>query len=494
VIKARGDYINGRFLRRRQADQYLVSRDPSLTSEVIGDFPTHGAEALNEAIAAARSAFAGWSQTDLSARRDFLQRLQAQLRNRGETLARRISEESGRPLWETRPDVAAMQGEVEGHLRYGLAELARLRPAPVGGDLRLRAVGVVAVISPYPQSTLLLHADVVAAVTAGCTVVCKPSPRTPAINQLYAELIDEADLPRGVFNLVQGDAVAGELLARDEGIDALLFAGSAAVGRRLERDAASRGGLRLRTMVSGLSTALVLDDAQLEHAAYQLAIGACITTGQRCSSTRRVIVEQRLAEPLIGRLRAVLEQLTIGSARDRSTFMGPLIGADAAERYFAEVERLIAAGTEPLLQGRKLPREGGSYVSPTLLGVDPAALADLSDRELIGPLVLLTRCRDLDHGVALANQGSFRLCLSVLSRSAERRAAVAAQHRTALLLHNTPTTHWPPALALQPGGQSGNGQPWGWLTSRSCTELIASHGEEESFDPTMLPPGLPRST
>jgi acyl-CoA reductase-like NAD-dependent aldehyde dehydrogenase len=491
ALKPRGDYIRGRFVKSRRAAAAAVSMDPGDLDRPKIEFPSFE-DAPERALSAAQEAQPAWGALPLAARVAALQKLRAELRNRGEELIATVAAETGRPLWEVRSEARAMHGFLDGVLNQGLAELA-LHPAPPGTSVALfRPLGVVVVLAPSSQPAYLLHADAIAAMAAGCTVVCKPSELTPATGQIYAEIVSEADLPRGVFNLVQGDASTGAALARSPLTQGVLFAGSEANGQKL-LEAARDGERVVRTLLSGQAAAIVLDDANLDEAAYKIAVGACAGAGQRCTSTRRVIAHRRIADVLTSKLLHLLQHLKVGHGSDPQSFMGPLIRESVVEEFLAELRRIGGHGSQELVAGAPLTtRRRGSYVTPGLFRVSAEGMAAIAEHETIGPVLTLATVDELDEAVELANRTPLRLGLSVFCRSEEEAAKVRERSEFGLCLHNLPTTKWPTKLPVWPRGRSGNGLPAGTSTVRVCTRLAVGLASEEALDLTMLPPGLPR--
>ncbi len=488
--KPKGDYLKGRFVRARRPDAVVTSLDPGDTSRPPVEFPVD-ASAPERALEAAREAQPAWGAMPAQARVAALQKLRAELRNRGEDLVATLSMETGRPLWETRAEVRSMYGVLDGVFNQGLAEV---QPRHAGGsELEFHPLGAVAVLAPYSQPCLLLHADATAALAAGCTVVCKPSEHTPASAQLYAEIVHEADLPRGVFNLVQGDWAVGAALAGSALVDGVLFSGSESSGRRLLAATAGAGDRVVRVLASGHAAALVLDDANLDEAAYKIVIGACTGSGQRCTSTRRVVVHRRVADALVAKLRQLLEHVQIGHGSDPASLLGPLISEDVVLAYLTELKRVSGHAAEALVAGGKLTaRRPGHYVRPALFRTDGEGLAAIASQESIGPILSLAVVEDLDEGLELALASPFGLTMSVFCRSARELALVRERQTCALCLHNLPTTKWPTKLPVVPRGRSGNGLPAGTATVRTCTRMSVNLASETALDLTMLPPGLPR--
>ncbi len=493
AIKPKGDYIAGKFVRRRQPDGEIPSVNPGDSDVIIGDFPTYN-QAPQEALEAAKQAFSAWSTLTIEARLAMLRKLQAELRNRKDDLARIISLETGRPLWETRDEVHLMHADLEGLLRRALAEMS-LGNAPHGqADVSFRPLGVVTVLSPYPQPALLPHLDMISALVTGSTVVCKPSEHTPAVGQLYAEIAHEADLPKGVFNLILGGAQAGEALASNPLTDGVLFAGSASTGQALQHLEAKAPGKMLRILASGQPAALVMDDASLSEAVLQIVIGACMTAGQRCTSTRFVLAHRRIAEKLTEKLSNLIQNLRVGHGAEPDSFMGPLLSARVLNSFLEAQKTLEHLGAVGLIQGAPLSnRRRGFYVSPGLFRAHATNYSQIAELEMLGPLLIVVEISTLEEGVELIGKSPFNLAMSIFCRSERYMSILKQLQPVGLCLQNLPTTKISPELPLHPRGLSGNGMPAGILTARLCTRplTIVPH-PGGNIDLTSLPPGLPR--
>jgi succinylglutamic semialdehyde dehydrogenase len=326
----------------------------------------------------------------------------------------------------------------------------------------------------------------------GNAVVVKPSELAPAVGQAYAEIVAAAALPPGVFNLVQGGPATGAALAAHAGVDATLFTGSWETGRQVERAGLdSRPGRLVALEMGGKNAAIVLDDADLELAAREIARSAYATSGQRCSSTSRVIATPAVAETLFARLAALAGTLSVGYGFDPDVFMGPLVTAEARTRVCATVGDAIGRGlieAVAALGPLELPRPG-HYVSPGVHRVrrrDPAH--PYFARELFGPDLALEAVADLDEAVARANDSDYGLCLSVFTR---RRAAfdqVLGRGRAGVINWNRGTIGGSPHMPFAGLGKSGNHRPGGLDMIRACVFPVAS--QEGAPDDAPVP-GFP---
>lgn len=286
--------IDGRWQRGRGAQ--LTKRDP-----VTGDHLWQGAAAdadqVDAAVIAARTAFPDWARCAPEARLAKLEAFRAQLETHRAVLAETITRETGKPLWEARTEVNAMIAKIAISRASQLERAGeRSKPQPGGrAVLRHRPHGVLAVFGPYNFPGHLPNGHIVPALIAGNTVVFKPSELTPAIADLTAQCWQAAGLPHGVFNLVQGDRTIGEALAGHDGIDGLLFTGSAATGRQLHASFGGRPDKILALELGGNNPLVAADGFDLAAAVVIILQSAFISGGQRCTCARRLLVPEGAA-------------------------------------------------------------------------------------------------------------------------------------------------------------------------------------------------------
>ena len=502
ITKAKGDFINGKFVRPKRPDEAIVSVDPGNRSTVVGEFPVKE-DHVASAVDAAKTAFTKWAAVPIEKRAAAIRRIRAQLTNNSKKLIELIALETGRPTWEARTEIKEMLERLDGMLKVGVGELGMRHRLPAGVELEFRPIGVVAVLSPHPQAALILHSDTIAALLAGCTVVCKPSHIAPAVAQLYAQLIAAADLPKGVFNLVQGhDGVGSKLVAHPD-VSAVLFCGRQRTKAAIHRSLATRptdtefGNTLLRTISYGLSATIVGADANIDEAAYGIMIGLCASAGQRCTTTRRVIAHKRIYGALTKRLAALSEGMNVGHSSDRTSFMGPMV-SERVYRRFSKLTKALGERYELISSGSVKKSDSapdGAFVRPTIVGV-PAACASQTwpEEGPDGPILSVCQVPSLEAAIDELNSVSFGIVNAVYSRSKRAFDAAQASLRGGSLVHNTPTTQWPGHLPLHPYGSSGSRMAWGVLTVRLCTHVVTSVGKPSAFDTTMIPPGLPKST
>ncbi len=492
-FEPRGDFIDGHFALPQSVSGEIDLEDPGDNDALMGAFPFSRA-AVDAAVGAARRAYPRWRDAQPAERAALLRRFAELIKADGERLAEVIAREVGKPLWEARSEVAAMVSKVEITLGPGLELVAERGFEAAGGRTahwQWHPRGVLAVLGPFNFPGHLSHGHIVPALATGNCVVLKPSERAPAVGQLYAELAERAGFPRGVMNLVQGDGEQGARLSVHPGVDGVLFTGSYAVGRRILEATLDQPHKLVALEMGGKNGVLVCADADLDAAACAIAFATCVTTGQRCSMTSRVIVQRAVAEPLIERLESIFERIAIGYALDEGVFMGPLISARARERHASVLEWAREEGAEPLVDGG--PCEGprrGHYVRPTLHRVPALSRGLYQTEEHFVPDAFVLEVDSLDEGIAALHASDYGLASSVFSADRASFERAYRETRVGILNWNTATVGASSELPFGGIGRSGNDRPAGVLSTLYCTYPVASLEDEQPGPPASYP-GFP---
>lgn len=396
------------------------------TGETFGSAARCDEATVEDAVAAARTAFDAWSRSDRSERLAVLRRWQAEVELRRELLVEATVLEVGAPVTVAREAHVDLALEV---MRTTLDELDGPEPVErIANSLIVREpVGVVASITPwnYPLYQLVLKA--VAAVAAGCTVVAKPAELTPLTAYLLGDAAVAAGLPAGVFNLVpgRGDEV-GRVLAGHPEVDLVSFTGSTAVGAHVAA-AAAASIKRVCLELGGKSASVVLDGADLEAAVYTTVEMAMLNSGQTCSAWTRLLVPVARYEEAVAMAAQRAASLVVGDPAEEGVDLGPLVSARQRAAVRAMVARAQAGGARVL--GERPVPESGHFQAP-LIVADVAPSAEIAREEVFGPVLVVLPHGGTDDAVRLANDSDYGLAGAVWAADTDAGVAVARRLRT----------------------------------------------------------------
>jgi len=471
--------------------EVLVSTDPAKGDPVWRGAAATGLD-CEDALRAARSAFAGWAATPLERRIEHVRAYGERLKARSEDIARDIARETGKPLWEARTEVAGMVGKVEVSIR-AQAERAGHRAAEAAfgrSVLRHRPHGVMAVLGPFNFPGHLPNGHIVPALLAGDTVVFKPSEETPLTGANLARAWDEAGLPPGVLNLVQGGRDTGAALIAGK-IDGLLFTGSASAGAHFRRAFVDRPEVMLALELGG-NNPLIAWDGDPAAAASVIAQSAFITAGQRCSCARRLILPRGpQGEAILEALVALSARLTVGDwDSEAPCFMGSLISAPAAERVRSAVAALVARGAKTVFKGALPSGLSPAYVSPTILDVTDVAIPD---EEIFGPVLQVIRVDDFEAAIARANDTVYGLAAGLVTEDDGLWETFLNRARAGVVNRNRPTTGAAATLPFGGLGASGNHRPSAYYAADYCAYPVCSFEADRLVDQTTDITGLAAS-
>ncbi len=479
-VKVLGDYLDGRFVRPPGARRKIVSRDPGDVGYRIGAFPTYP-DHVPQAVAAAASAQPAWAALEPGDRANLLRKFAAEVVNRRRELRDVIAAETGRPLFEAEEEVAALEAQAEIEIREGVRMVNPFRVSEirhgVAGACRFRPLGVVAVLGSAVSPLSLSCAHILPALLTGNCVVFKPSKLVPACGQWLARLFEHIETPPGVFNMVQGDAAAGAALAAHPEVAGVLVTGSYPTGRRILEATTAQPHKLVALQMGGLNAALVLEDADLENAVYETVCGAFLSTGQRLSSTRLVIVSEAVFERFANAFVEKVGRLKVGYAFEPGVFLGPLLSESARDRSLDMQERLVALGVKTLLRAEPLSlSRRGYYLSPGVYLLERTAERErfAPDDLFFGPQALLLPAATDEEALRLANLTQFGFAAAVFTRDGKRFEELAGRLRYGLVNHNLGTTELSMRLPLGGANRCGNNRPGGIFGQRNCTQPVSS--------------------
>ncbi len=484
-IESRGNYIDGSWEVPANRDGEFLRENPADTDEIVFRIP-FAEEPVDRAVEAARRAQRDWDRRGLESRLEYLQRFKEALAERGEELAKAISREMGKPIWEARGEAGALVKKIDIMIGEGLEVTAPVHPDGLkGGFWRYRPLGVLAVLGPFNFPLHLPNGHIIPALATGNTVVVKPSENTPGSMQLYFECLEEADFPAGVVNLVQGPGVVGARLSAHRDVRGVLFTGGYATGQRIKEATLDQPGKLLALELGGKNTSVVCEDADLDQAAHEIIQAACMTTGQRCSATSRVVAQRDVADELIDRLKSLMERVTWGDPFDESEpLMGPLAtkaGFDGFCRAQGDDE---GGKLSPILQGgADEERQGGYFVRPALwLANEVDRRGSHQAEEIFGPDVVVYRVDDDARAAQVANATDYGLAMSVFTADEERFERFGYELETGILNMNRSTAGASSRLPFGGVKKSGNYRPAAILAGLYCTYPMASLKVAAGFD------------
>lgn len=460
----------------------LTSHDP-VTGAIVWQGAVTDVVGVDTAVARARGGFALWSATPLATRIDIVKRF-AKLANEGsDDFANLLSRETGKPLWEARTEVASVVGKVAISLEAYMQRTGVSTNAVGDGQQTLhhRPHGVLAVLGPYNFPAHLPNGHIVPALLAGNSVLFKPSEWTPATALHIASLWAAAGLPEAVLTIVIGDADTGRALSRHDGIDGLLFTGSAHTGAALHAAFAGQPHKMLALEMGGNNPLIAWDVDDVAAAAGLIVQSAYQTAGQRCTCARRLIVEQGpRGEALVEAIIALADRLVIGGPFDEPTpFMGPVIGNSIADKLLAQAGQLEGR----VLRSLKRLTDEKPFLTPAL--VDVSTASHRADDEIFGPLLQLIRVPDFAAALREANHTRFGLAAGLIGGDAALFERFSAEARAGIVNWNRPLTGASSAAPFGGIGLSGNHRPSAYYAADYCAYPVAGLTSATLAAPTL---------
>lgn len=456
-----------------------------------------GAEAgsadVDAAIAAAREAFPAWRRRPIEERIAFVRAFAKLVEVRKADMAAAISRSTGKPLWDAATEAAAMVGKAELSVKAYL-ERTPTKEAPAGAftaRISHHPHGVMAVLGPFNFPGHLPNGHIMPSLIAGNTVIFKPSEQTPEVAEFTVRLWEEAGLPPGVVNLLQGARAPAEALVASPHVDGVLFTGGVPAGRAIHRALGGQPEKIVALELGGNNPLVVWDAADSDAAARLIVKSAYITSGQRCTCARRLIVKSgKEGDATIAALAHVIDRLAIAMPDAQpQPFMGPVISTRAADAILASQEDWLRAGGVAIRLASRLDI-GPAFVSPGL--IDVTAVDARKDEEVFGPLLQVIRVPDFDAALNEANNTRFGLAAGLISDDAKLFQHFEAEVRAGVLNWNRQTTGASGAAPFGGVGQSGNHRPAGYYAADysawPMASLVASGAARDDEPITGLKP------
>jgi succinylglutamic semialdehyde dehydrogenase len=468
--------------QRKKADTSIVSE-----ADIISHEPATGAELwrgkvgdVDDAVGQARRAWPAWAALPLANRMEFVRRFANEVRKDAEKLATIISREVGKPSWEAQLEVENVVARVEIAIRAHSERAAqrKLDSALQGtAAVRHKPHGVLAVLGPFNFPAHLPTGHIVPALIAGNAVVFKPSEKAPATAEALVRCFHRAGIPAGVVQLVIGGPEQGQALVVHEGVDGVLFTGSAHTGIAINRKLASRPDKLVTLEMGGNNPIVAWDTPKIADAAVLIVQSAFTTAGQRCTSARRLIVRSSLYDPLMEAVKQLADRLVIGAPfDDPAPFMGPVIDEAAADGLTESFLYLLSHGGRAIKHlvrlDEKLP-----FLSPAI--IDTTGMDERPDVELFGPILQVIRVDDLDQAIAEANATRFGLSAALIGGSPQDYNRFWANVRAGIVNWNRPTIGASLAAPFGGIGLSGNHRPTAYYAADHCAYPVTSAEMEQ---------------
>lgn len=467
-------YIDGRWVEPLEPGRWITVVNPA-TEEAVAQVAAGSPADVDRAVQAAHRAFPAYSRTTREERLALLEALLEAYRRRLEEIAEAMMTEVGIP----RSLAEAAQAPIGArHLETLIKVLKEYQFEEELGTTQLirEPVGVCSLISPWNWPMNQVVVKVAPALAAGCTMVLKPSQYSPLSALLFAQAVEEAGVPAGVFNLVNGTgAELGEVLASHPLVDMVSVTGSTAVGAAVAR-AAAPTIKRVSQELGGKSAYIVFADVpDLEKAVTAGVRGCMRNSGQTCNAPTRMLVEESIYEEAVGIAAQVAETLKVGDPCDPETFLGPVAGKKQYETVISYIESGLAEGARLVAGGweRPIGLDRGYYVRPTVFAEVNANMR-IAREEIFGPVLVIMKFKDEDEAIAIANDTDYGLSGYVNSGDLERARRVARRLRTGMVhLNGAPTDMFAPFGGYK---KSGNGREWGRFGLEEFVEVKAVMG------------------
>jgi aldehyde dehydrogenase (NAD+) len=418
--------------------------NPSNTNDVIGEFPQAAAGDVETAIAAAKAAFPSWSRSTIQLRHDALKRIGDEILARKDELGRLLAREEGKTLAEGIGETVRagqiflfFSGEA---LRLAGEKLASVRPG-IDVEITREPLGVIGLITPWNFPVAIPAWKIAPALAYGNCVVLKPAELVPATAHALAEIIARAGLPAGVFNLVMGrGSVVGEAMLRHKDVAGISFTGSVATGRRIAATCIESEPMKkLQLEMGGKNPLVVLDDADLKVAVECAVNGAFFQTGQRCTASSRLIVTEKVHDSFVTAMADRMKTLVIGDALKDGTQIGPVVDQSQLDQDLDYIRIGQDEGAKLLAGGERLNRETpGFYLAPALF-TEVDNKMRIAREEIFGPVATVTRVKDYEAALAMANDTAFGLSAGICTTSLRYAGHFKRNSEAGMVMVNLPT-------------------------------------------------------
>jgi aldehyde dehydrogenase (NAD+) len=468
------NYINGKWVPAKSGKTFQ-NINPARYDDIIGEFPLSEQEDVNEAVAAATEAFKKWKLVPAPKRGDILKKVGDIFTRRKEELGRIMTREMGKPTFETEGDVQ----EAIDTAYYSASETRRLfgftAPSEMFEKVNMTfrtPIGVCGIITAWNFPVAVPSWKILPAIAAGNTVVYKPSKESPHSGVIFAEIMEEAGIPAGVFNVLLGKGNMGNMLVEHPDIKLIGFTGSTGIGFKIG-EVCGKTNKKCSLEMGGKNAQIIMEDANLELAIEGALWGAFGTTGQRCTATSRLIVHKDVYEKVLDMLKVRAEALKLGDGLVKGTDVGPVIHEQSLANCQNYVDKALAEGGRLICGGGRATDgalANGSFYKPTVIA-DVLPNHTIFMEEIFGPVLCVAKADSFDHAIELQNTCDFGLSSSIYTKNVNNAFKAMRDIEAGITYINAPTIG---AEAHMPfGGVKGTGnghREGGWTVFDIFTE------------------------
>ncbi|MEF8853811.1 MAG: aldehyde dehydrogenase family protein [Haloarculaceae archaeon] len=475
-------YVDGEWTAGA-GEETFESVNPA-TGEPLGEFHRATPGDVERAVSAARRAAEEWRGLSYIDRAEVLWDVYHELRDRTDELGEVVTMECGKEISEGRADVVEAYHMVEwaaGNARHPHGDVVPSEIAAKDSYMRRKPRGVVGCITPWNFPVAIPFWHVAVALVEGNTVVWKPAEQTPWCGQVVAEMMIDAGVPDGVFNVVQGFGDAGNAIVEDERVDTVLFTGSAEVGHRIGDELGGQPGRECALEMGGKNAIVVTEEADMDLAVHAAVMSSFKTTGQRCVSSERLVVHADVYEEFRSRFVDLAEQVAVGDPLEESTFMGPVVDESQVEKFRRYNDLAREEGAEVLVDRAELDpaevpdgHEGGFWVGPFVYEVDYDPDLRCIHEEVFGPHVALIEYEgDIEDATAVHNDTKYGLTGAIISEDYRQINHFRDHAEVGLAYANLPCIGAEVQLPFGGVGKSGKGAPSAREVIEAVTERTA---------------------
>ncbi len=459
------NFINGKW-KDSATGKRFESLNPADKREIIGTAPNSDERDINEAVSAARAAFKKWKELSWVRRGEILDNFAQLIKRDLEKMSRLVTRECGKPLNEGRADVVETLHMVQFAAAYGRLPIGECISSEIPDKdayIRRKPKGVVACITPWNFPMAIPLWEMTPSLVAGNTVVLKPSEETPICADYLFKLMEEAGFPPGVINIVHGmGETAGAPLVKHPDVDVVLFTGSYKVGKLVQQQAANGAHKFAATEMGGKNAVIVLEDADVDLAVSAGILSAFKTSGQRCVTSNRLIVDRKIVDEFQEKFLATVDRIKVGNGLNEDVFMGPLINREGVEKYLYHNKKAIEEGAQVLREGGELTDGDfahGNFVKPFVYRMEYRPGTFCLREEAFSPHVAIIPVEGLEQAVEVYNDTDYGLALAVITEDYRKWRYVRDNCEYGLGYVNLPSIGAEVHLPFGGVKNSGNGHP-----------------------------------